>query len=172
MEYLDKLKKINMKKIILILMIIISKPVHCQILSVNFDVKNAFYGSKVNKPSLDLLLKYEELFNSEKIEITFFYEHFGELKFSNFGTQLNYRILNLEKTKLLIGLETSIIYRNYNKNCVSYVSYGYNTELRQNVYKNIGIALNYNIKKRTDQLYWNSKPKFVKSFYFGLFYEF
>ena len=162
-----------MKKIhfLIIFTLLTIGPLKGQQISFQFDVKNAFYGSTVNKPSFNYIIKVTDLYNySQNLELGIFFEQFKEINYLSYGVTSNYRILNFDKFHFLTAVELSMITRNYpEKANLSYYSYGFNQEFRY-IINNIGLQLSINSKRRTDQNYWNSESKFVHSMYIGIVY--
>ena len=149
-----------MRKLILILLFPIW--INAQQISVGFDVSNALYGSKVNKPSLDVQLK---VYSVEKWgEIGLQVESFKEIDYFSWGVFAN-QSLHLEPFEFLVGVEGIQIIRNK----IGILSYGFNGEIRY-FWGNIGLGLQYNYRYRADLEIYDD-GRFVKSGFINLIYK-
>jgi len=168
-----------MRKIIVIITLLLTYFTQAQIVTIQFDVKNALVGSEVNPPAPDILIKYLDIQNA--FEIGFMGEFFPEIKYYSYGMLTNYRAIDYTDINILsthnregvigvIGIEVTRIGRYYGR-VAEFFSVGGNAEVRY-YFGAIGVTATYNYKYRTDQAYWNADSRWVESVFFGLTYNF
>ena len=167
-----------MKKLIIIILLFVTHLIQAQIVSVQFDVKNATQGSKVNKAAPNVLIKYLDVYKF--YEVGFVVESFPEIKYYSYGMLTNLNLIDYqdisifftdrgESINALLGIEVTRIGRYYGR-YDEFFSVGGNAEFRYYSGK-IGVTATYNYKYRTDQAYWNADSRWIGSVFFGLIYK-
>ena len=151
-----------MKHLIFILLFTIS--INAQIVSVGVDISNAFNGSDVNSPSLNIQGKIASITNNR--EIGFELEYFKEIEYLSYGVFFNH-VIRLNKLELALGGEGLMIIRGN----LGSLAYGFNGEVRYFFTDKLGISYNYNIRRRTDLQLLYYDGRFVKSGFVNLIYK-
>lgn len=158
-----------MKKILIILLLLLTTTIVTaqSELSIKIDVKNAVYGSKVNKPAFNYKISFSDQYNGwHNTRLGFFFEQFKEIEYIQIGTKIDHKFKLLKNINLLTGVEAGIIYRNttYANNTITYA---FNLEVTYKLSKHFKATIQLNKERATDitQLWRNSA-------YSGLIYQF
>lgn len=136
--------------------------------SIGFDVRNAFTGSKPtnSKPALDGQIKLGAAYKSA--EVAMFYENFDRIEFQAYGVNVNYVTEVAKNFDVVAGIEAGSIirYKDFN-----FLMVGVNGELRYDFGKfMIGSQGNYRLRNDVDSK--NKEDKKVFSWFLNLTYKF
>ncbi|NER13043.1 hypothetical protein GWK08_06305 [Leptobacterium flavescens] len=140
-----------------------------QVVSLGLDPKNALFGSDVNDPDLNLLIRV--FFQDRKFEATALFESFEAIGYQNWGLGFGRTIKPFKKTDMEIapGIEGGLIIKDHN---FGFLSYGFNTDIRYYFNSFSGLSLLLNLERRTDLGVLYNDKKFIFSVYLNLMIRF